>query len=113
MVHILHCARYNEGPGKVPIKKPWERLATLFSEIQEQYREQSIEHRLTNLKLSMFTDAAKTWVSKASLDCKAGEAKHLLPALVPVLEKLLEGATKISEQMTQTAACSLEKLAQL
>ena len=55
----------------------------------------------------------KPWVSKASLDCKAGEAKRLPPAPVPVLEKLFEGATEISEQKMHTAVCSLEKLVQL
>ena len=68
---------------------------------------------MTNLKLSMFTDAAKPWASKAFLDCKAGEAKHLLPALVPCLEKLFEGTTELCEQKMLTAASSLEKLVQL
>ena len=110
---MLHYSVYHEGPGKVPKKKPWERLGILFSEIQEQYRHQNLEHRLTNLKLSMFTDAAKPWASKAFLDSKAGEAKHLLPALVPCLEKLFEGTTELCEQKMLTAASSLEKLVQL
>ena len=54
---------------------------------------------------------AEPWVSKASLDCKAGEVKHLLPALVPVVEKLVEGTTGISEQKMLTAA--RENLVQL
>lgn len=110
---ILHYLCYHEGPGKVTVKKPWERLALIFEEIQGQYKLQELEHRLTNLKLSMFTDAAKPWASKASLDCKAGEGKHLLPAFVPVLEKIFKGTAEQSELKMLQAASSLEKLVSL
>jgi hypothetical protein len=43
------------------------------------------------------------------LDCKAGEAKHLLSALVPVLEKLFEGTRKEEEIKMISAATNLEK----
>ena len=85
---ILHYACWYEGPGKVASKKPAARLAVIFQEIQGEYKRQEIEHRLTNLRLSMFTDPAKPWSSKASLDVKAAEAKHLLPALLPLLERM-------------------------
>ena len=66
-----------------------------------------------NLKPSMLTDAQKPWASKASLDTKAGEAKHLLPALVPALENICEGTRKEEAQKMISAAKSLEKLVAL
>ena len=85
----------------------------IFAEVQKEYREQGLDNRLTNLKLSMFTDASKPWASTASLHVKAGEAKHLLPALVPVLEKIFAGTMKEEEQKMIHAASSLEKLVKL
>ena len=110
---ILHYACYFDGPGKVQKKKPADRLSLLFSEIQEGYREQQLDNRLTNLKLSMFTDPQKPWASKAVLDCKAGEAKHLLPAFVVCMEKLFHGTTDPHELKMLQAATSLEKLVKL
>ena len=110
---ILHYACFYEGPGKVSAIKPSERLGLIFEEVQAQYKEQLLENRLTNLKLSMFTDPKSPWASRASLDCKAGESKHLLPALVPVLEKMFEGTTKPEELHMLSAASSLEKLVSL
>ena len=46
------------------------------------------------------------------MDYKAGESKHLLPALVPVLEKMFAG-TKKEEKNMLSAAKSLEKLVAL
>ena len=69
--------------------------------------------RLTNLKLSMFTNAERPWLGKATMDCKAGESKHLLPALVPVLEKMFAGTKKEEEKKMLSAAKSLEKLVAL
>ena len=77
---ILHYACWWEGPGKATAVKPWERLGQIF-QAQEEYRLQELEYRLTNLRLSMFTSSSKPWLGKASLDCKAGEAKHLLSLL--------------------------------
>ena len=90
MGSILHYACYWEGPGKACVERPWKRLGLIFQTIQEEYKEQKLDNRLTNLKLSMFTDANKPWATTASLHIKAGEAKHLLPALVPVLERFLQ-----------------------
>ena len=102
------------SPGKVSAIKPSERLGLIFEEVQAQYKEQLLENRLTNLKLSMFiSDPKSPWASRASLDCKAGESKHLLPALVPVLEKMFEGTTKPEELHMLSAASSLEKLVSL
>ena len=70
-----------EGPGVGTAKKPWERLAVLFSQIQVHYTQQRCKNRLTNLRLSMITGPNKPWSKHAVLDCKGGEARHLLPAL--------------------------------
>ena len=110
---ILHYSCYWEGPGRIAAKRPWERLGMIFQEIQQEYKSQGLANRLTNLKLSMITDQSKPWANKANLDCKAGESKHLLPALVPVLEKIFEGTMLPEEQQMITAAKSLEKLVQL
>ena len=37
----------------------------------------------------MLTDPKKPWAKNASLDCKGAEARHLLPALLPVLKLML------------------------
>ena len=95
---ILHYACWWEGPGKVCQEKPWKRLGFIFDEIQEECRSQNLSNRLANLRLAMFTDAGKPWASKASLDIKAGEAKHLLPAIVPVLAKLFGPTMHVREE---------------
>ena len=56
---ILHYCCFYEGPGQTCKIKPWERLATIFSEIQAEYSEMKTSCRLTNLRLSMFCDAQK------------------------------------------------------
>ena len=109
---ILHYLCWYEGPGKVCKERPSKRIGVIFDEIQQEYKSQGLEHRLTNLKLSMFTNAEKPWLGKATMDCKAGESKHLLPALVPVLEKMFAG-TKKEEKKMLSAAKSLEKLVAL
>ena len=110
---ILHYAGYWEGPGKACVERPWKRLGLIFEAIQEEYKDQKLDNRLTNLKLSMFTDANKPWATTASLHIKAGEARHLLPALVPVLEKVFAGTMKEEESKMIHAASSLEKLVKL
>ena len=110
---ILHYLCWYEGPGKVCKERPSKRIGVIFDEIQQEYKSQGLEHRLTNLKLSMFTNAEKPWLGKATMDCKAGESKHLLPALVPVLEKMFAGTKKEEEKKMLSAAKSLEKLVAL
>ena len=114
---LLHYLCWFEGPGKTTQKKPWERLALIFQHVQGEYSKQGIASRLTNLRLSMFTDPKKPWAKNASLDCKGAEARHLLPALLPVLKLMLslekdEALGKVHEQML-CAAESLEKLVSL
>ena len=113
MGSILHYACWLEGPGKVCAERRWKRLGLIFEDVQQECKEQGLDNGLTNLKLSMFTDGNKPWASTASLHIKAGEAKHLLPALVPVLEKIFAGTMKEEEQKMIHAASSLEKLVKL
>ena len=110
---ILHYACWYEGPGKVASKPAWERLACIFDQVQVMYQMQETTCRLTNLKLSMFTDTKKPWKSWANLDCKGGEAKHLLPVLAPVLEKIFGVTMTPAEQKMIACVTSLGKLVQL
>eukprot|EP00435_Cladocopium_sp_Y103_P036720 s1262_g9.t1 len=110
---ILHYCCWREGPGKICKKKPWERLSVLFEQIQVEYSLQEATTRLTNLKLSMFTDAQKPWSKWANLDVKGGEAKHLLPALIPVIKRLFDKSRLPEEMNMILAAESLEKLVNL
>ena len=71
MGSILHYACWWEGPGQACVERPWKRLGLIFEGVQKEYREQGLDNRLTNLKLSMFTDASKPWASTASLHVKA------------------------------------------
>ena len=110
---ILHYCCWREGPGKVCKKKPWERLSVLFEQIQLEYKSQESTTRLTNLRLSMFTDSQKPWSKWANLDVKGGEAKHLLPALIPVIKRLFANSRLPEEMNMILAAESLEKLVSL
>lgn len=110
---ILHYCCWKEGPGQRPTKKPTERLAVIFNQIQIEYSKQDCKNRLTNLKISMFSDAGKPWANWANLGIKAGESKHLLPALLPVLRKLFEKSNEPCEEHMLLAATSLEKLVDL
>lgn len=110
---ILHYCCWIEGPGHRTKKKPGERLVVIFNQIQIQYSQQECKNRLTNLKISMFTEVGKPWASWANLGTKAGESKHLLPALVPVMQNLFETSAEPCEQHMLLAATSLEKLVSL
>lgn len=110
---VLHYCCYYEGPGVRAAKKPWERLAVLFSQIQIHYAQQECKNRLTNLRLSMITDPTKPWSKHPVLDCKGGEARHLLPALIPVIQAIFADTMERCEVEMLRAATSLEKLVQL
>lgn len=81
---ILAFICWNEGPGAAQTVPPWKRLALLFDQIQCYYQEHSVETRLTNLKLSMFTKARSPHSEHAFLNAKGAECKHLAPALLKV-----------------------------
>ena len=109
----MHYLCYYEGPGVRTAKKPSERLAVLFSQVQVHYTQQECKNRLTNLRLSMICDPAKPWSKHPVLDCKGGESRHLLPALTPVLQSVFAGTTERCEVEMLNAATSLEKLVKL
>ena len=88
-------------------------LSLLFSELQVEYSNRDVKNRLTNLRISMFTGTAKPWSKYAFMDCKRGEAKHMLSPLLAIIRKLFEGTTKTEEAKKISAGPSLEKLVQL
>lgn len=110
---ILHYCCWREGPGKICKKRPWERLSVLFEQIQVEFSFQEATTRLTNLKISMFTDAQKPWSKWANPDVKGGEAKHLLPALIPVIKRLFDKSRLPEEVNMILAAEGLERLVTL
>ena len=82
----------------------------LFEQIQVEFSFQEATTRLTNLKISMFTDAQKPWSKWANPDVKGGEAKHLLPALIPVIKRLFDKSRLPEEVNMILAAEGLERL---
>ena len=77
------------------------------------YQMQETTCRLTNLKLSMFTDTKKAWQSCKNLDCKGGEAKQLLLVLAPVFDKIFGVTMTPAEQKMIACVTSFGKLVQL
>ena len=58
--------------------KPSDALGSIFSQVQMRYRELRSPTRLTNLKLSMFTNEKTPHATEAFLKIKGAECKHLL-----------------------------------
>ena len=88
---LFHLCWY-DYPAKQK-KPPSERLALVWGHIQEAYtaaKTPTRPTRLSNLRLSMFTDPKKPHVSCPSLAIKGAEAKHLLPCLLHVGKQLLQ-----------------------
>ena len=61
----------------------------------------------------MFADTQKPWAKYSQLDCKGGEARHLLPAFIPVIQRLFEDTMEECEQQMILVATHLEKLVKL
>ena len=78
---------------------PAKRLSLFFNEIQQEYRLQKVEVRLTNLILSMFCSPKSPHASNAFLHCKGGEAKHLAKPMLEVLKRLLGKSRAIHTQI--------------
>ena len=68
---------------------------------------------MTHLKLSMICDSKKPWSKFAVLECKGGEARHLLPALIPVIQAAFAETMEDCEDHMLRASTSLEKLVRM
>ena len=66
-----------------------------------------------NMQIDKSQAVNEPWKSWANLDCKGGEADHLLPVLAPVLEKIFGVTMSPAEQKMITCVASLGKLAQI
>ena len=95
---LLHHLCYFQGKGK-QAKKPGDRLAIIFTQVQEQYRLLGSTTRLTNLKLSMVCDPKQPHKEYPKLEAKGAETKHLLAALLPVLKSMLDPGDSLHQHM--------------
>ena len=95
---LLHHLCYFQGKGK-QTKKPGDRLALIFNQVQENYRLLGSSTRLTNLKLSMICDPRQPHKEYPKLDCKGAETKHLLAAFLPVLKAMLDADDALHQHM--------------
>ena len=97
---VLHVLCY-DGPGvrnqAVPAQT---RLALIWAKIQEYYVTNKTPTRLTNLKAKMFCDPDKVHANWPALNTKAGETKHLLPALLFVT-RLLNDSSPLHTHMIE------------
>ena len=89
MGSVLHYLCYFNGPGR-QVTPPQERLSVIWQAVQKAYKDLNSSTRLTNLKLTMFTNPKEPHSSHPSLSIKGSEAKHLLPALIVVCKALLK-----------------------
>ena len=105
---ILHFLCYFNGKGHQKVK-PSVRLGLIFQEIQSIYRVDKTPTRLTNLRLTMFTDVKKPHVHFPKLDVKGAECKHLCMTMLPVMKKML--CRTIPEQKKMAEA--LQAMAEL
>ncbi len=95
---LLHYCCWYTDPGTHQKKTPKERLALIFSQIQKAYGSLGEKGtRLTNLKLSMFSNTKSPFAHEAFLSCKGAETKHLVPALLAVCRKILGKGDKEAE----------------
>ena len=85
---ILHCLCFFDGKGKQSVK-PSDRLAIIFSQVQQKYKEFETSTRLTNLKLSMVCDTKKPRSSFPKLECKGAETKHFMKPFLEITKSML------------------------
>ena len=104
---ILHVLCYLDGKGKQSVK-PSDRLALIFSQVQEQYKKQKTATRLTNLKLSMVCDVKKPHKEYPKLDCKAAECKHFMPALLPVIKAMLDSTDEVHQHIVHALSSMVD-----
>ena len=95
---ILHYLCWKEGPG-AQVVQPCKRLALIFEQIQYHYKNQEAATRLTNLKMSMFTNLARPHSQHAFLSAKGAECKHLGPALLEVCKAALDPNNEVDNHI--------------
>eukprot|EP00435_Cladocopium_sp_Y103_P053933 s605_g17.t1 len=95
---LIHHLCFFDGRGRQS-KKPSERLAIIFQQIQMNYKALQSPTRLTNLRLSMLCDSQKPHADFPKLDCKGAETKHLLAAFLPVLKAMLDTEEEVHQHM--------------
>ena len=104
---LLHYCCYIDGASRQK-KSPATRLNILFGKIKELYSLHSTSCRLTNLRLSMFTDVTAPHKKFPCLDAKAAETKHLLPCLLQVLQQALPEGEPIHAVMLACLAAFID-----
>ena len=111
LASILHYLCWKEGPG-VQLVQPCNRLALIFDQIQVVYKEQQSGTRLTNLKLSMFTNPKSPHVQHPFLNAKGAECKHLAPALLQVCTSILDSRNQVDSHIVKAlqGICNLTAL---
>jgi hypothetical protein len=109
---VLHYLCWKEGPGTTQTVQPWKRLALIFEQVQISYRARDAPTRLTNLKLSMFTDKARPHAKHPFLNAKGSECKHLGSALLDVCKALLDVNDVVDQHIVKSLdmVCSLVDL---
>lgn len=76
------------GPNRRQSMSPEDKIALIWQKVQQYYSENQSPQRLSNLKLKMFCDPGKPYADYPHLNTKAAETKHLLPALLYVMQLL-------------------------
>ena len=109
---ILHYLCWKNGPGVHQTVQPCQRLALIFDEIQKAYKANDAPTRLSNLKMSMFTNPKTPHASHPFLNAKGGECKHLGPALLQVCKAVLDPGVEVDTWIVQSLAsiCELVSL---
>jgi len=94
LAHLLGSSLHtmiwpHTGRQSVP---PQQRLGCIFQRIQELYKENKANTRITNLRFSMFTQEDKPWAEWPFLKTKGAETKHLLPCIAQISKELCTGS---------------------
>ncbi len=82
------------------------RVAAVWDEIKEAYRQLGTTDRLSNLVLAMFCSPNSPWGSAPDLKAHAAEIRHLVPAMAVVAQRRVHG-----DEAAGHSAAALEHLA--
>ena len=104
---VLHHLCWFDGKGK-QVKAPAERLSVLWENIQKTYKKLGSATRLSNLRLSMFSDVKQPHKAFPTLSIKGSEAKHLLPAMLIVCKTMLRKDMWHEKCMLDAMACMVK-----